>query len=565
MDAMARRVQIQLVILFFLLTLVLQGQLDPSNVLVSYSFDDQELATGPDTFAVFEKARGSVQMTTEVRFSGYRSLEIREVADDGDFPELQGYFKLRSSGKLYLHFALMTASPFEELNIALAGPEWFRLHKNGIGFWLRTREGNLYQYSDSMPKKLLPMEAFIWYGVDVAYDISAGAYDLMIHREGQEKPLVSLQQQANAPNHQGSAVDKFSFIGDTGEDTSNVTYYVDDVVIGTDERIVQVPFVAPGRRKLFVDYWNDSQRNSRGQPVPLDIMDLSDLGVGPKEVESLKADGVWELLLQMAGGQRPRSVTSLDISSEGGRLLQAVSSWSNGCAALRRGEAAAALGSFEKAERLVPAGKIFGLNAVLSLAALGRSQDVDARLSAISAEWQNDLRFPAALAMIGLARQDLELAEQWLHPHAELVPDEIGLDLIRRVRSGPLSRPVLDEVRRQFPESWQDAIRDAWVAEQYFFVLLWKGQPAAAQQFARRMVDQYQRLGIPKSKWLERMGDAAFFQNNFTEALDYYESSLKESDNSGILVKVSDVYFRLGDFDKERLYREKVYGSFRQK
>jgi hypothetical protein len=45
----------------------------------------------------------------------------------------------------------------------------------------------------------------------VAYDISAGAYDLIIHREGQEKPLVSLKQQANAANHQGSAVDKFSF------------------------------------------------------------------------------------------------------------------------------------------------------------------------------------------------------------------------------------------------------------------------------------------------------------------------------------------------------------------
>ena len=82
----------------------------------------------------------------------------------------------------------------------------------------------------------------------------------------------------------------------------------------------------------------------------------------------------------------------------------------------------------------------------------------------------------------------------------------MGLELIRRVRSGPLSTPVLDEVRRQFPESWQDAVRDAWVAEQYFFVLLWKRQPAAAQQFARRMVDRYQGLGIPNSKWLERMG-----------------------------------------------------------
>ncbi len=561
---MARRVQIQLVILFFLLTPGLQGQLDPSNVLVSYSFDDQELATGPDTFAVFQKARGSVQMTTLVRFSGYRSLEIRDVADDGDFPELQGYFKLRSSGKLYLHFALMTASPFDELNIALAGPEWFSLKKNGIGFWLKTREGNLYQYSDSMPKKLLPMDAFVWYGLDVAYNISAGTYGLTIYKEGQEKPLVTLQQQANAPNQPGSAIDKFSFIGDTAEDKSNVTYYVDDVVVGTDEQIAQLPFVAPGRRKLFVDYWNESQRDSRGKPVPLDIVDLSDLGVGLKEVEALKTDGVWESLLQMAAGQTVQSMSS-HASSDSSRVLQAVSLWSNGCEALRRGEAAAALGNFEKAESLLPAGKIYGMNAVLSLAALGRWQDVDSRLSAIYAEWQNDLRFPAALAMIGLARQDLELAEQWLRPHAEPVPDEIGLELIRRLRGGPLSASLLDEVRRQFPESWQDVVRDAWVAEQYFFVLLWKGQAAEGQQFARRMANRYQSLGIPNSKWMERMGDAAFFQSNFTEALDHYESSLSGTNNPGILVKLSDVHFRLGDLEKERHYREKVYGSLRQK
>ena len=203
---MVRRVPIQLVILFLLLTLILQGQLDPSNVLVSYSFDDQELATGPDTFAVFEKARGSVQMATRSALAVTDHWKIRDVADDGDFPELQGYFKLRFSGKLYVHFALMTASPFEELNIALAGPEWFRLRKNGIGFWLRTREGNLYQYPQHA-EKAVAHGAFVWYGVDVAYDISAGAYDLIIQR--QEKPLVSLQQQANAPNQQGSVVDKF--------------------------------------------------------------------------------------------------------------------------------------------------------------------------------------------------------------------------------------------------------------------------------------------------------------------------------------------------------------------
>jgi len=106
--------------------------------------------------------------------------------------------------------------------------------------------------------------------------------------------------------------------------------------------------------------------------------------------------------------------------------------------------------------------------------------------------------------MIGLVRQDLELAEQWLRPHAEPVSDEVGLELIRRVRSGPLSTPLLDEVRRRFPESWQDAVRDAWEAEQYFIVLSWKGQPAAEQQFARCMVDRYQRRVFRiRSGWSE--------------------------------------------------------------
>ena len=60
--------------------------------LVRYSFDDGAVATGPDTFTVFRNAKGSVQLSTAFHVSGYRSLEIRDVAGDGDFPELQGFF-----------------------------------------------------------------------------------------------------------------------------------------------------------------------------------------------------------------------------------------------------------------------------------------------------------------------------------------------------------------------------------------------------------------------------------------------------------------------------------------
>ncbi len=195
---------------------------DRSPVLVAYSFDEETLAAGPDTFAVFEHAHGSVHLSPEFRVCGYRSVEIRDVPYDHAFPELQGYFPLRKSGRLYVHFALLTADPQQSLNIALAGPQWFSMQKDGIGLWLKTRNGFLYHVSDSMPKKLLLMRPFTWYLVDATYDVGAGIYELAIREEGSREPLVSLAAQKNATSQPGSAVDKFSFIGDTGEDTSSV-------------------------------------------------------------------------------------------------------------------------------------------------------------------------------------------------------------------------------------------------------------------------------------------------------------------------------------------------------
>jgi len=559
---MARRIQIQLIALFCFLATAASGQTNSSNILVSYSFDDAQLATGPDTFAVFARSRGTVRLNGANRLSGYRSVEIRDMAGDGDFPELQGYFAPRSKGKLFLHFGFMTATPYEEFNIALAGPQWFNLRKDGIGFWLKTREGHLCQVSDSMPKKLFLVEPFVWYVVNGIYDIDQGSYDLVIHKEGIQKPVVSLARQANASNQPGSVVDKFSFIGDTNEDKSNVTYYVDDVMVGIDESIVHLPFVAPGRKKLFIDYWNEAQRTRRSQPGPIEAVGLADFGIRQKQMEALKAAGLWELLLRLINGQAGLSDVPQDPSSDIQRLLQAVGLWGEGAKALRDQKAADALKRFDEAAARVPSAKIYAMNAVLSLAALQQWDAVDQRLSAIYADWQDDLRLPPAMATIGLARQRLDEAEQWLRGPAEQIPDEIGQDLLRRLRSGAMTPELLQQLKLRFPDNWDDYLKDVFVAEQYFLVLLWKHQIVDAERFAQRMADRYEALGIPNSRWYERMGDAAFLLGNFTMALERYEKGLKEHEQSpGILVKLSDVYFRMGDLENERLYREKIYGT----
>ena len=253
------------------------------TVLVSYSFDDSLNDTGPDTFAVFQNAKGHVRLASSIHYSGYRSIELHDVAGDGDFPELQGYFPERRTGELYFHFALLVANPDQTLNIALAGPAHFTMQKDGIAFWLKTENGILRHVSDSIPKKLFAVEPFTWYLVDARCDVAQGTYDLTIHKEGVQAPVVELKNQPNATATAASAVDKFSFVGSVFEDDSNVTYYVDDVVLSTDEHIALGPFVAPGRRKLFIDRWREAKqmmKTSHGCPP---ILSLADFGLSGKE------------------------------------------------------------------------------------------------------------------------------------------------------------------------------------------------------------------------------------------------------------------------------------------
>jgi hypothetical protein len=227
--------------------------------LASLTFD-RGSDSGPDTFRVWEQQSGPVTRTREFRWSGDYSLELRDVRGDGDFPELLGFFPLRRSGQVFVHFAILVTDPRDEFNVALIGPEGFTLEKDGFAVWLSARDGFLRHLSDSIPKRLLRLEPFTWYQVDLLYDVERGTYTLSIEEEGASAPAVQLVDQANAAHHPGSAVDKFSFVTDPFTDLSKAVYYVDDIVIGADEALELPPFVAPGRRRLFVEMMVDDLR-----------------------------------------------------------------------------------------------------------------------------------------------------------------------------------------------------------------------------------------------------------------------------------------------------------------
>ncbi len=566
MGAVARRVPFKyLALLSFILAPSLAIQAEPANLLVGYSFDDDNVATGPDTFAVFEAAAGNVELSSAFRYSGYRSVEIRDTAGDGDFPELQGYFPQRESGTLYLHFALLTADPYETFNIALAGPEWFSLRKDGIGFRLQSRDGFLYHYSDSIPKKLMPLRSFSWDLVDVVYDVEAGTYDLTIHEEGASEPLVMLPGQKNATNQPGSVVDKFSFIGDAGSDTSNAVYYVDDVLLSVDTPIDLPPYMAPGRRRLFVDAWNDYQRLMRAQPGCLPATDLADFGIRTGGYDARHDKRLMNRLRSILHDPQPRVDWAAN-TTEAGKIVEAVATWVEGCAALRSDRANHALEAFDQAAEDFPGGRIYHLSSVLALARLGRWEEVDFRLSVIRALFLDDPRFAIASAAVGLMREDLDQARDWLSRPAEQLADDMSDAAIRRLWAGDADTDHLKALRNRSSLQARRRISEALIAEQYFLVLLWQGFYRQAEDYSNRVTERLRLLGIPESRWVERAGDAAFFLADHTTALRYYETALRDRpSDSLLLVKLSDVHFLLGDLQAERTYRERVYGSLEGK
>lgn len=532
--------------------------------LVSYSFDDDRLDTGPDTFRIFEHSRGRARLSPEFRYSGYYSVEIRDAADDGGFPELQGYFPMQDSGTLHVRFAFMTPDPLEPFNIALAGPEWFSMKRDGIGFWLKNRHGYFYHVSDSMPKRLAPIVPFIWYLVDLTYHVDTGDYDLVIHEEYRDQPLVDVRQVTNATHSPQSRVNVFSFIGDL-PDKSNAVFYVDDVEIHSD-RVGPRTLVAPGRRKLFVDYWRDLERKARGKPQCIATTGFRDFDISSYELSALSASGVLKRLEQVMNAPGSAITPGLIEDLPAVPKLRAVARWRLGCHLLGRGEAQQALGNFRQAETAVPGARMYHLSTTLALAALGDYAEVDDRIANSYALWYGDERFAAVQAMIGMAREDDRASEAVLQETIGRLQDDLAEQPVAELwTEGPDSQ-LVKTLRKRYPVKWQQYLRNRLLLEQYYFLLLWRDAFFEAQQFAQQVAGILERKNGSAGIWYEFIGNAAFLAGDNEQALDYYELALGDSEHNrsrshSVYLKLSDLFHLIGDPDNERYYREQVYGS----
>ncbi|HVT04332.1 MAG TPA: hypothetical protein VHL58_13270 [Thermoanaerobaculia bacterium] len=490
----------------------------PPGILAQYSFDDGLIDTGPDTFAVFQNSKGHVRLSEAIHYSGYRAIELHDVAGDGNFPELQGYFPERTEGRLFFHFSMLVANPDQGFNIALAGPSWFSVEKDGIAFWLKAHDGMLYQVSDSIPKKLFRVDPFTWYSVDVRYDIPRGVYDLTIRREGERQPVVALRNQPNAANAPGSSVDKFSFVGSVFEDDSDVTYYVDDVVVGTDEKLVLGPFVAPGRRKLFIDRWKEAREAQARNPSCPPLLGVEDFGLTAADIGVLEREKAGPALPSLFLAD-DRTIDVSEISADAARVVAPVNAWRSGCAAMK-GDPARAASLFAAGAEKYPSAPIFRFSELIALVRAKRLEEASRLWEKLEPALQRDVRYGTLAAMIGLARGDLSAADRWL-------------------------AKGVDEV-------------ESAIVDQHYFVLLWQREYRRAAELAQRAA----RRDPPQAtQWLERSGDALLLAGAPGEARRFYEQVLVlEPDAYGATTRLADVFFLLGDAGREKTYRERIYG-----
>jgi hypothetical protein len=529
---------------------------EKGQMIVSYDFEHALAEVGPDTYQIFKHTYGKVGLSQAYKYSGWRSLKIQDVAGDGGFPELQGYFNTVTSGKLHFHFAFMVVEVNERFNIALAGKSHFRLRKHGIGFWLENEAGRLRHYVDGEPVELFALDPFVWYQLDLVYDVDQGQYALTIENEFGQR-LVELEASANAVNMPGSTLNMFSFIGDL-EDQQNASYYVDDVILYSQQSSAPADFVAPGRRKLFVDIWNDYHQALYGKIQCLPAVQSMDLGVDFDVFTDLMATDHYDTLTKLLANQQ---VEPGDWQSN--PYLQAIDLWRKGCSNLSSKNWQQAIAEFDEASQLISSARMYRLSLALAYAGAGDYVRSDALLASIQSEWVNEPRLSVAYAMVGISRDDLDSATQWLTQSALGAWEDGMPELFEGLYSDSINANVIAQLQLFDPDNWPELLEQAVITEQYYFAQLWQKNYYEAYLCARNMTTRLQEQGFVSAKWQERTADAAFYNQDYEEAIVYYEAALT-NDNACYCnyLKLADVFHIKGDSTREREYREMIYGKF---
>jgi hypothetical protein len=97
----------------------------------------------------------------------------------------------------------------------------------------------------------------------------------------------------------------------------------------------------------------------------------------------------------------------------------------------------------------------------------------------------------------------------------------------------------------------------------YFFVLVWEKRYSEATGYATEIIEALNKKGIPTAWWVEHTGDVALLSGSYQAAVALYEKSQHPHSERRVFQKLADSFHLLGDIERERFYREKIYGTLR--
>lgn len=556
---MAARIPAKLVAL---LTLLMAGSaaIGQDQPLVEYNFDGNLLESGPDTFQVFKNNHNKAALSHELAHSGDASIHLTDPPDDQDFVEFQGYFASQNSGVLSLEFSFLLADADSVFNMALTGEEKYRLHKHGINFWLFYDGEWLRSYSNSIPVKLLQPEPFRWYTVQARLDFRNASYDLHIVDEYQQTAYAG-QALIFAPGrHPQHSVTEFSFVGDI-QDIHPSDFFIDSFQLSTSNETTPTRLVAPGRKKLFVDYWNEYQARVQGHLQCLPAIDLDDLGIDDEDLASIFSRGEMDKLLELTAGKTfPPTNDTKKLHPK----LQALAHWRQSCILLENtATSGSASQSIDRALEIAPHAYIYQLSDIIIKSAGLSPAELLLRMSALR---NGDIRTEIALAMMASRYRNTTLpAGQFYPPDLSAEPgSELG-ELDPSIRSTLVvnnTELAVQRLQHFMPETWEAF--HAWhVAMEFQFLgLLGRGDYLEAQALAERVTGTLQTLELPAYLWQERSADIALLLHQPQHAIEYYEAIRSITSLRRVDLKLSDAYYMLGDYDSEKDLRESIYLNF---
>jgi len=292
---------------------------ETSPILAFYEFEEPT-PSGPDTFWVRQTGGGEVALSSAFRIAGQNSLHISEVPGNRDFAEFLAYFRECREGVVFIQYYLLLTDPEQRFNFGLAGSSWFlSAERHGHAVWLQTDDGIFRHRPNEGWQQLFAPRPFAWYFIDLVYHVEKGTYDLSIFEEGLEEPVIDLRGALGMNGHRQSAVQYFSLIGDL-EDAGRFDFFVDNLVIATDPALRQKPFVAPGRRRFFVDIL------AAGPPQDMSSQELQDyLWQAQRKLLGLDAEASADVLdrLEAAADEAFRA-GRLDLAEE---IYQRLQDW----------------------------------------------------------------------------------------------------------------------------------------------------------------------------------------------------------------------------------------------